>query len=454
MEPSTELRAAQDKRLASDVYSREETGFRWMYVADGVGLFALMVITTQVRFGTAWPNYSYWSYIAGFAIAVAVHLLVSYFGGLYDREHRLGNPSRVARVARVTAIAVLIDASLSLGAEQYLMPRLNLAIFALLSVVLLSFNRWLAQSVRTARFGRPKLLLVGNPDDILLIKAHLGETDKDAVVVGQRSSEQGLLAAVEATEATDILMLSGCELSSIYPEPLGLLESRRVGIYHRLEPSDTLLGLRKTRQIGGVPFIAIRSHALPPSKAHLKRLVDLLLIALASPILLPALLLFFLYARAFAGGPVFYRQERVGRYGSTFTMVKFRTMYPGSEDASGPVLAEHDDPRIIPAMNWFRSSRIDELPQLWNVIRGDMSLVGPRPERPELADQFELLIPGYGRRHDIRPGITGLAQVHGRYHTDPGYKLGHDLQYLVNWSPILDLEILLHTVVVVLTRRI
>jgi len=98
--------------------------------------------------------------------------------------------------------------------------------------------------------------------------------------------------------------------------------------------------------------------------------------------------------------------------------------------------------------------RFDELPQIWNVIRGDMSLVGPRPERQELADGFETLIPGYGRRHDIRPGITGLAQVNGSYHTDPGFKLGHDLQYLVNWSPILDAQILLRTVYVVLARRV
>ena len=98
--------------------------------------------------------------------------------------------------------------------------------------------------------------------------------------------------------------------------------------------------------------------------------------------------------------------------------------------------------------------RLDELPQLWNVWRGEMSLVGPRPERPELTAQFEELIPGYTRRYEIPPGLTGLAQVHGRYDTDPEYKLGYDLQYLVNWSPVLDIEILVRTVWVVLARRI
>ncbi len=97
---------------------------------------------------------------------------------------------------------------------------------------------------------------------------------------------------------------------------------------------------------------------------------------------------------------------------------------------------------------------MDELPQFWNVARGDMSIVGPRPERPEFAEQYELIIPGYGRRHDIPPGLTGLAQVHGHYHTDPGFKLGHDLQYLVNWSPVLDLQIMVRTVWVILTGRL
>jgi lipopolysaccharide/colanic/teichoic acid biosynthesis glycosyltransferase len=359
----------------------------------------------------------------------------------------------LTKVWGVCALAVLIDAALSLGADPFLMPRLNLVIFAFSSTLVLTFNRWLAQRVRTARFGRPKVLLVGNPDDIDLVESHLDETDRDAIVVGRRGPKEDLLAAVTATEATDVLLLSGCDLSSIYPNPLGLLETRRIGVYQRLEPSDTLLGLKKTRQIAGVPFVAVRSHALPPSKAHLKRVLDIFYIVAASPLILPLVGLLTLYTRLVAGGPAFYRQTRIGRYDEPFTMVKFRTMYPGSEDQSGPVLATIDDERIIPAMRWMRAMRLDELPQLWNVLRGEMSLVGPRPERPELAEQFEMLIPGYGRRHDIRPGLTGLAQVNGHYHTDPGYKLGHDLQYLVNWSPIADLQVLLRSIVVVLSRR-
>ena len=118
------------------------------------------------------------------------------------------------------------------------------------------------------------------------------------------------------------------------------------------------------------------------------------------------------------------------------------------------VKAEIEDSRVVTGLEWIRKTRLDELPQFINVAKGEMSIIGPRPERPDFTEEYEQIIPGYGRRHDIPPGITGLALVKGRYHTDPSYKLGHDLQYLVNWSPILDLQILFQTVWIVLSRRL
>ena len=120
-------------------------------------------------------------------------------------------------------------------------------------------------------------------------------------------------------------------------------------------------------------------------------------------------------------------------------------MYPDAEADSGPRLSEQGDDRVEPSLRWLRSSRLDELPQLWNVLRGEMSLVGPRPERPEFTIELEQQIPGYSRRHSIKPGVTGLAQVHGRYDTDAAHKLGYDLQYLVNWSVALDTQLLLRS---------
>tara|TARA_B100000686_G_C16441054_1_gene787001 strand:- start:428 stop:817 length:390 start_codon:yes stop_codon:yes gene_type:complete len=128
-------------------------------------------------------------------------------------------------------------------------------------------------------------------------------------------------------------------------------------------------------------------------------------------------------------------------------------MIPNAEADQVVRLAEQNDERVLRGCRWLRRTRLDELPQFLNVIQGKMSLVGPRPERPELVEEFQAKIPGYGRRHEIPPGITGLAQVRGGYHTDAAYKLGHDLQYLMSWSPILDLQILVRTLAVMVRRK-
>ncbi|MFV2039193.1 MAG: sugar transferase, partial [Acidimicrobiales bacterium] len=195
-------------------------------------------------------------------------------------------------------------------------------------------------------------------------------------------------------------------------------------------------------------------HALPPHRARFKRVTELGYLILALPLLLLVIACTALYVRVVAGRGIVLRQDRVGRFGSVFTLYKFRTMVPDAELDSGAVKAGADDPRVIPGLRWVRRSRLDELPQFWNILRGEMSIVGPRPERTEFADRYEELIPGYARRHDIPPGLTGLAQVHGHYYTDPGFKLGYDLQYLVNWSPVLDLQIMLRTVWTVSSGRL
>ena len=145
-------------------------------------------------------------------------------------------------------------------------------------------------------------------------------------------------------------------------------------------------------------------------------------------------------------GPAFYSQTRCGYGGKSFTIYKLRSMRLNAEEATGAVFADENDPRRTKIGTWMRSHNVDELPQFWNVLKGDMSLVGPRPERPEFVDQFSSDISHYMRRHIGRPGITGWAQVHGlRGNTSIEDRLRHDLWYLENWSIALDIKILLRT---------
>jgi lipopolysaccharide/colanic/teichoic acid biosynthesis glycosyltransferase len=128
-------------------------------------------------------------------------------------------------------------------------------------------------------------------------------------------------------------------------------------------------------------------------------------------------------------------------------------MMNNAEAATGAVLAQHGDPRVTTIGRLLRESRIDEIPQLLNVLNGTMSLVGPRPERPEFVTEFIRTIPGYAERHQVKPGLTGLAQVNGEYHTTPEYKLKYDLAYIYNYSLWLDVRIMVESVKVMLTRR-
>ena len=147
-------------------------------------------------------------------------------------------------------------------------------------------------------------------------------------------------------------------------------------------------------------------------------------------------------------GGALYRQERVGLDGRRFTILKFRTMPTGAEDRRGPIWSVSNDPRCTRLGALLRRLGFDELPQLWNVIRGEMSLVGPRPERPQFVGQFRTERPNYDRRHMVRPGLTGYAQVHGwRGDTDLGQRLRHDLHYVQRWSLTLDFYVFLRTLV-------
>lgn len=430
---------------------------RVLALADGVALFALMWAIHGVRWAAdlmttvyPWPTY-----LAGFTLATAVHLVVFYFGGLYEPEQRLGSSPKLPRAFALTALAVLICAGIALLSGQYLMPRGNLAVLLVGGALVVAGNRRALRRVRLWRHGVPRLLLVGAPDDVSSAVTHLEDAGTRRFdLAGTAGEDDDLLAAVTDTGATDVLLLSGRRLHDVYPEPLNTFEREGVGVLQVVRPSDSLLGLRGVSELGGMPVVALRSHVMGDSQRQLKRLIDLGLLLVTAPLFVPLTGLVAAYVAVRAGRPVLYHQQRVGRDGQPFELVKFRTMRCDAERHSGPVLAAVRDPRVLPGLQWLRETRLDELPQLLHVLTGRMAMVGPRPERPELVERYDQLIPGYERRREVPPGVTGLAQVHGRYHTDPEHKLGHDLQYLVNWSPVLDVQILTRTIWVILSRRL
>ena len=197
------------------------------------------------------------------------------------------------------------------------------------------------------------------------------------------------------------------------------------------------------QDLDGFPVISIDDVSLKGIKSVVKRAVDIVVSALGLIILSPLILIVSVLIKLTSRGPVFYRQERMGLDGGKFTMLKFRTMVCDAEKETGPVMCVPDDPRVTRVGRFLRKFSIDEVPQLVNVLKGEMSLIGPRPERPSFVKDFTGKIPNYMLRHKVKSGITGWAQVHGlRQDTSIEKRIEFDFYYIQNWSLALDLKII------------
>jgi Undecaprenyl-phosphate glucose phosphotransferase len=210
----------------------------------------------------------------------------------------------------------------------------------------------------------------------------------------------------------------------------------------------------RLEDLDGLPIINVNDVPLQGFNAWLKRVIDIALSATALVVLAIPMAIIALLVKVTSRGPVFYAQERMGLDGGGFTVYKFRSMYEDAE-TDGPVWADQNDPRATPLGKWLRRLDLDELPQFWNVLRGEMSIVGPRPERPFFVEQFKHRIPQYMLRHKVKAGITGWAQVNGwRGNTSLEKRIEYDLYYIENWSVTLDLKIMWLTVFRGLFQRV
>ena len=204
----------------------------------------------------------------------------------------------------------------------------------------------------------------------------------------------------------------------------------------------------RLEDLDGLPVINVNDVPLQGFNAWVKRSLDVLFSGAALLVLSIPLALIASLIKVTSNGPIFYRQERMGLDGKAFTVYKFRSMQDGAEDVTGPIWARDNDPRVTRLGHWLRRLDLDELPQFWNVLRGDMSIVGPRPERPYFVEKFKYRIPQYMLRHKVKAGITGWAQVNGwRGNTSLEKRIEYDLYYIENWSVTLDIKIMWLTLV-------
>jgi len=221
-------------------------------------------------------------------------------------------------------------------------------------------------------------------------------------------------------------------------------------------PADVLAGRMMFNHLYGFPMIRILAEPIPPWEKNVKRIIDIIVGLMVIILLLPFLLIIAAAIKLSSNGPVFYIQERVGFRGRVFKLYKFRSMVENAEQHSGPVWADKNDVRITYVGRILRRLRLDELPQMYNVLKGDMSLVGPRPERSFFVEKLKKKIPYYPLRLKVKPGITGWAQIKHTYDRsldDVRKKMKYDLYYIENMSLNMDFKIIIATFFVMIGRK-
>jgi len=406
--------------------------------------------------------------------------VVLYFHGLYQLKR---GRSRIDELFAIL-FSVLIASALTLGATLYVRvyyryqpevaPRWEysqavFAIFVVLDVLLLSAGRWAVRAWEERRWAAGENLtrvLVAGTGQLgrTVAEALLGQRRLGYRVVGFLGERPGAVGhaglpvvgtideardAIERSRADQLYVALPLEDHALLVPLVKGLSNECVDI--KVVPDVVQYATIKAalEDLDGIPIISLNEVPLQGWSSMMKRLMD---VAVSSLLLLgltvvPVLPLLALLVRLFSGkGPVLLRQERMTLDGKTFQIFKFRTMVDEAESVTGPVFATSDDPRRTPIGAWLRRHNLDELPQLLNVFLGDMSLVGPRPERPPFVQEFRERIPAYMRRHRVKSGMTGWAQVNGwRGNTSIEKRIEFDLYYIENWSLRLDLKILILT---------
>ncbi len=268
----------------------------------------------------------------------------------------------------------------------------------------------------------------------------LGNIRKLAAIVKENQVEEVILSLGKVPQKTVLNVISQCE-----DLPINI----------KIEPElyHIIMGQARTHQIYGFPLIEVHPQLMPNWEKQMKRFIDVSFSLIALFIFSPVFILLAILIKLDSPGPVFFKQKRVGKNGKIFTIYKFRSMVMDAERMTGPVWAGKKDPRITRTGRIIRKLRLDEFPQLINVLYGDMSIVGPRPERPYFVDRLKREYPFYTRRLKVKPGITGWAQVKGKYDTtfdEVKEKLEYDLYYIDNISLRLDFRIIFFTIHVML----
>ncbi|MCC8137003.1 MAG: exopolysaccharide biosynthesis polyprenyl glycosylphosphotransferase [Clostridiales bacterium] len=423
-----------------------------LIVAVQTGVFAYTWFHCYHSTAVIGRRYSFWGHWALIALYAFLVVVVSKLFSAFKVGYQRVLDVILSQIFSVIIVNGVVYIQLALIGRwkflEHIQPMLRVCGINLGAVIIwVLFMRWIYTRIYPPH---AILLIYGSFDPSPLIKKMEGRKDK-YTIQGMMSLEEGVEKIEQEILQHQAVMI--CDVPS-HERNLFLKFCFEHDIRCYCEPkiSDIMVMSSEEINLFDTPLLLFRNRGLTVEQQVIKRIFDVLISAVLLIVLLPLFLLIAILIKAYDGGPVFYRQKRLTKNGRVFMVYKFRSMRMDSEKQGARLAAKGDD-RVTPVGRVLRNIHFDELPQLLNILAGDMSLVGPRPERPEIAAEYEREIPEFSYRLKVKAGLTGYAQVYGKYNTKPYDKLKLDLTYIENFSFLLDLQLIATTVKILFQKE-
>ncbi|MCM0650582.1 sugar transferase [Clostridium swellfunianum] len=433
-----------DKQLATGMF---KIG---VYFIDILLVVTSIYLAFALKFNFNPPDFNYQPFVEISPLIVIVYLIFMYVFGLSDiLKQSIGETTFSIFL---TVLALLFATTfITFFARGFAYPRTVLLYSTILQFVFLVLWRALVWKIRRINHGIKDSLVIGeeaaeNVTKKILIK----QRDLYSIKYICSGKSENLDKYLNEVEVVFICNDVDLEIKSKIVD--NCLADRK-SVYIIPDIYEISLLNSKLSRADDIPMLKVKKLGLTFEQELIKRLLDIVVSAIGIVLASPIMLLSALIIKLTDGGNIFYKQERVTVNERRFYVLKFRTMVMNAEKLTGPVLAEKDDPRITKFGRFMRSTRIDELPQMFNVLLGDMSIVGPRPERPFFVEQFKKEISDYKYRTLVKAGVTGLAQVLGKYTTTAEDKVRYDIMYIKNYSILLDLKLILQTIKIMFMKE-
>ena len=430
-------------------------------LSDAAWVNVAIILAFLVRFGGKIPAVNFGAYLEVALWITIVRVVTFYFLGLYEEDEEKDAFDIFYSVFLAVSIGSVIIVALSFYLRTLPFPRTVFVISWAFDILLISTWHCYLFYIRQKKVPPKRFLVIGGSQKGQKIIEEIkrrpfpgGEVIDWIKAEDKGKDELGdLRKMVREREANEVIIvdssLSREKILDIvfYSEAKGLNVWMVPGIY------EVMMGKVEMSHLGDIPLIRLKSEPLTRRERTVKRAVDVVFSILVLLLSAPLMLLISIVIKIDSKGPVLYKQKRVGLKEQVYDVYKFRSMYKGAELETGPILARRNDERITRVGRFLRKLHLDEVPQFLNILKGEMSLVGPRPERPVFVEDFKHNIPGYHRRFVVKPGITGLAQLYGGYETEAENKLKYDLAYINNWSLGSDLNIFFMSTEIILRGR-